>query len=97
MVVTILEAHIPEGRLKEVEPVFREGTATLPPEIKETFLVQDSNDQTLFRLITVWRSQEGLDRMRSSGEKPKGIQMFEAVGASPRLTINPVVLNRPGQ
>ncbi len=87
MVMTVLEAHVPAARLAEVEKVFREGMASLPPEIVESFLVRDTKDDTLFRLTTIWRSMEDLQAMRASGVKPKGVQMFESVGASPALSI----------
>ena len=94
MVVTVLEAHVPESRLDEVEPVFRNAMTDLPPEIVETFLTRSASDPTLFRLHTVWTSREALDAMRRSGVKPKGIQMFEAVGAHPDLAIFEVVVHR---
>lgn len=36
---------------------------------------------------------EALQAMRQSGVKPKGVQMFEAVGASPTLSIFDVVVH----
>jgi heme-degrading monooxygenase HmoA len=94
MVLTVLEAHVPTERLSEVERVFSEGTAQLPPEILATYMVRDTKDPTLFRLNTFWRTREDLDRMRNSGEKPKGVVMFEAVGAKPTLSIFDVVVQR---
>lgn len=93
MVMTVLEAHVPTTRLSEVERVFREGMSPLPPEITESYLVRDSEDPSLFRLNTVWQSMEALQAMRRSGVKPKGVQMFEAVGANPRLSIFEVVVH----
>ena len=87
MVMTVLEARVPADRLAEVEKVFREGMSPLPAEIVESFLVRDTKDSGLFRLTTIWRSLEDLQAMRASGVKPKGVQMFEAVGAAPTLSI----------
>ncbi len=94
MVMTVLEARLPPSRLADVLPVFEEGARELPPEIVETYLVRDTADPSLFRLNTVWRTREDLERMRASGIKPKGVQMFEAVGATPSLKIFEVVLHR---
>ncbi len=91
-VITMLEANVPQERLAEVKGVFASGMADLPPEIVESFLVQDMNDRTLFRLVTVWRTLEDLLEMRKSVAKPKGVQMFEAVGAKPKLMICDVVV-----
>ncbi len=94
MVMSVLEARVPDERVQEVARVFAEGTAELPPEIVATYLVQDTADRCRFRLNTVWRSMEDLQRMRLSGVKPKGVQMFEAVGASPALSIFSVIVHR---
>ncbi len=93
MVITVLEARVPEDRIGDVEAVFRQGIVNLPPEIAETYLVKDTSDSTLYRLNTVWRSRQALDAMRASGVKPKGVQMFEAVGANPTLSIFEVVVH----
>lgn len=93
MVMTVLEAHVPDARLSEVERVFREGMSPLPPEITESYLARDSKDPSLFRLTTVWQSMEALQAMRQSGVKPKGVQMFEAVGATATLSIFAVVVH----
>ena len=93
MVISVLESRVPQDRLGDVEKVFREGMANLPPEIVESFLVRDTRDASLFRLNTVWRSREALEAMRASGVKPKGVQMFEAVGGSPTLSLFEVVVH----
>jgi Antibiotic biosynthesis monooxygenase len=94
MVMTVLEARVAADRLGDVERVFREGTSFVPPELVETYLVRDTKDPSLLRLTTVWRSMADLQKMRQSGEKPKGVQMFEAVGVTPTLSIFEVVLHR---
>jgi heme-degrading monooxygenase HmoA len=94
MVMTVLEAHVPHERLGEVERVFTEMTTEIPPEIVETYLVRDVKDEALFRLVTIWRSKADLDAMRASGVKPRGVVMFEMVGAHPTLAIGEIVLRR---
>ena len=91
--MTVLEARVPADRLGEIEAVFRQGMTDLPPEIVESYLVKDSRDASLYRLNTVWRSSQALEAMRASGVKPKGVQMFEAVGARPALSIFDVVVH----
>jgi quinol monooxygenase YgiN len=93
MVITVLEAHVPAEHISDVQRVFSQGMRPLPPEIIESYLVRDTKDQSLFRLNTVWKSMEALQAMRQSGETPKGVQMFEAVGAKPSLSIFEVVIH----
>jgi heme-degrading monooxygenase HmoA len=93
MVMTVLEAHVPADRRDDVERVFREGMAVLPDVIVESYLLRDTTDPSRFRLTTVWRSLEALEAMRASGVKPKGVQMFESVGATPTLSVFDVVVH----
>ena len=93
MIMTVLEARVATDHHSDVEKVFREGMQPLPPEIVESYLVRDTNDPSLFRLTTLWRSMEALEAMRQSGVKPKGLQMFEAVGAKPFLHVFEVVVH----
>jgi hypothetical protein len=89
MVVTILEAEIAPERGAELEHAYREGTAYLPADILETFLLRHADT---FRIMTIWRSREALASMRASGMKPKGVQIFEQIGAMPQLTVFDVIV-----
>ena len=91
MVVTVLEAHVARDRIGDLESAWRDGSRALPPGLVESFLVRDSSDDTLFRIITVWSSHEALEEMRASVDKPKGVQFFESAGATPQLSILDVV------
>jgi heme-degrading monooxygenase HmoA len=95
MVMTILEAIVAQDRIEDLERAYREGTAIIPPEVFETFLVRDTQDETLFRIITVWTSRAALEQMRATVDKPKGVQIFEAAGATPALMILDVVAHQP--
>jgi quinol monooxygenase YgiN len=94
MVMTILEAIVARDRIEDLERAYREGTETLPPELVETFLVRDTQNETLFRIITVWVSRAALEQMRATVDKPKGVQIFEAAGATPTLMILDVVAHQ---
>lgn len=94
MVMTVLEAKVAPDRINDLESAYRLGTAKLPPEIVETLLVRDTIDETAFRILTVWASRDALAKMRASGEKPKGVQIFEAAGSTPKLSVFDVVVHR---
>jgi quinol monooxygenase YgiN len=94
MVITILTARVAPERAADLEKAYREGTAELPGDIVETFLARDSEDPNLHRILTVWSSREALDRMRAGPGKPKGVQIFEAAGAAPQLSIQEVLVRR---
>jgi len=96
MVLTVLDAQVARDRICDLERAWRDGSRTLPPGLVESFLVRDSSDDTLFRIITVWSSREALEEMRASVDKPKGVQFFEAAGATPQLSILEVVAHEKG-
>jgi heme-degrading monooxygenase HmoA len=87
MVITILEAHVAEQNWSALKNDFRSRTAELPPQMIRTYLLQDTADQTLWRIVSVWKSREALNEMRNSGETPTGVLMFRNVGAEPQLSI----------
>jgi hypothetical protein len=87
MVLTMLEARVAAERVSDLERAYREVIAELPPEIVETLLTRDARDPAVFRILTLWQSHEALEKMRASGVRPRGIQIFEAAGATPALSI----------
>ena len=95
MVITILEAHVGAEDWLAFQDDYKNRTAQLPPQMLQTFLLQDVADQTLWRIISVWKSREALDEMRNSGETPTGVLMFRNVGAEPKLSIFNVPASAP--
>ena len=87
MVITILEAHVDADRSSDLEQDFKQRTNKLPPQMMQTFLLQDTADKTLWRIVSVWKSRDALQEMRSSGETPAGILMFRSAGAEPQLSV----------
>lgn len=94
MVITVLHAEVAADRVADLERAYREATAQLPAEIVETFLLRDAAQANSFRILTVWRSRAALEAMRASGVKPKGVQIFEDAGATPRLSVLDVLIHR---
>lgn len=97
MVLTVLEAHVARDRIGDLECAWRDGSRTLSPALIESFLVRNSSDDTLFRIITVWSSREALEEMRASVDKPKGVQFFESAGVTPQLSILDVVAHEKAE
>ena len=88
MVVTMLEARLPDDQGAVLIDEYGAATAgdALPPVIVETFLLHAAGSD-LWRIVTVWASQDALDQYRESVETPEGVRMFRAAGAEPSLTI----------
>ena len=87
MVMTVLEARVVADNWTALRESYEANASVLPPGIVESFLIQDAGDATLWRIVTVWRNREALDRMRESGETPTGVLIFRSANAEPSLTI----------
>lgn len=97
MVVTILEGHVEGKNWSDFQREYEEKTVELPPQMIQTFLLQDTADPSLWRILSVWKSREALDEMRNSVETPGGVVMFRNAGAEPTLSIfNVSALAPPG-
>ncbi len=86
MVVTMLEARVEEDQADLLVGQFRGAGGSLPSFIIESSLLHDA-DSDVWRIVTVWASQEALDGYRASVETPEGVRMFRAAGAEPSLTV----------
>jgi quinol monooxygenase YgiN len=95
MVITILEARVSPENWAAFQEDFKNRIAELPPQMVRTFLLQSTADQTLWQIISIWKSREALDEMRNSGETPTGVLMFRNVGAEPKLSIFNVPVSAP--
>jgi hypothetical protein len=40
-----------------------------------------------WQIITVWKDKEALDKMRQSGQTPRGVLIFKEANATPTLSI----------
>jgi heme-degrading monooxygenase HmoA len=92
--MTILEAQVEPEWWDALRQSY-ESRARLPESgaIIESFLIQSIEDDSTWRIVTIWRDQEALDAMRSSGETPTGVLIFRDAEAEPRLTVFTVWAN----
>lgn len=97
MVMTILEARVDRQYWQMLETIFKSKTKNLEPGLVRTDLVRSKTDETLWRIMTVWESQEALTAMRQSGETPTGVVIFQSANAQPTLSIFDIVYeaNKP--
>jgi hypothetical protein len=92
MVLTQLEGTVAPEQWDTLKQAYRaEMNEPLPPYIVQTYLIQDSVNSELWRIITIWRSRQALMDYRASVETPSGVLMFRAAGTEPTLTIFEVV------
>jgi quinol monooxygenase YgiN len=87
MVMTILEARVSPAKWAALEQAYQEGAQHRDAGLVQSFLIQSSKEDNLWRILTIWSSRQALDAMRSTGETPRGILIFRAAGAEPVLSI----------
>ena len=51
----------------------------------QSFLIQNKETPTLWRIMSIWEDMESLQKVRQSGETPAGILIFKAAGAEAKL------------
>ena len=91
MVITEVEANVAEGHWELMRRSYRQLAAKLEPQILRSYLLQGTSDPTLWRVMTVWVSQEGLEEYRRSVDTPGALVLFRSVGAEPTRSIFNVV------
>ncbi len=87
MILTILEGRVLEENWGTLEAAYRQGVQQKESGIGQTFLVQNKREKELWRILTIWKSQEALDEMRSSGQTPRGVIFFREAKSEPTLTV----------
>jgi quinol monooxygenase YgiN len=91
MVITILEAQVAPDKAAILEAAYKQAIERLDAGMRETFLIRDSKDSSVWRILTVWESRDALEAMRQSGQTPRGVLMFRAADVEPKLSVFDVV------
>lgn len=87
MVMTILEARVTMENWPALEEAYRQAIQHREAGLAETFLIQSKKERDLWRIVTIWTSQEALDAMRNSGAVPRGVLIFRSAQAEPALSV----------
>lgn len=95
MILTILEAQVEQEKWKDLEQAYLKVDRTsLPKSLLSSHLVQDKSEPRLWRIVTIWASQEDMDSYRKSVETPAWFLVFRAAGAEPKLNISEVLSSK---
>jgi hypothetical protein len=87
MVITQIDAHVQPDKWQKLCESYRVMAESLEPQMVRTYLLQDTEDRTLWRIATVWKSREALDEFRRSVETPGAFLLFRSVGVEPERAI----------
>lgn len=87
MIIEILEGHITSERWDMFQEAYRKKLKTIPTQLVQNFLIQDVNDGTLWRIISIWRDKQSLDEALSKKIITTCAAMYEEVGVEPTYRI----------
>jgi heme-degrading monooxygenase HmoA len=86
MYVTIVEGAVDPAREDDLRSAWEETTSqALPDGFLESSLLRA--DDGIWRIVTVWESEEAVMAMRASGERPAALVMFERAGSEPSVSM----------
>ena len=87
-VVTIVEGIVPtENFDKILEEYANVSSSKAPDGLLQSFLMQETKEPGLWRIVTVWESMEKLMKMREETKVPVAISLFQNVGAQPSVKV----------
>ncbi len=91
MVLTILEGRVEKGNWKALEKAYSEASNDSTPGLVQSYLIHNQREDDIWRIMTLWSSQEALEAMRRSNETPRGVLIFRQAHTEPVLSIYNVV------
>jgi len=87
MIVEILEGRVTSERWDIFLEAYRKKLKTIPTQLVQNFLIQDINDDTLWRIISIWRDKQALDEALSKKIINTCAAIYEEVGVEPTYRI----------
>ena len=88
MIMTVREARVQKERWGALRAAWEDQTRRMrPPQLIESFLVQDANDGDRWRIVSLWPDRTALEEMRKAEPTPGGVVIFRAAGAEPELSL----------
>jgi hypothetical protein len=97
MMISILEAHVPEENWSLLEQAYERNSQLMPPGLEQSFLVHCIEAEDLWQIITVWSgmvSLQQIQKSKESGVTPRGVLIFREAHAEPTHSIFEVVQHR---
>ena len=93
MVISVMEANVPIDKWEELKISFRNATRMLPPQMKETLLVQSTIEHQYWKIVTVWHSTQQFHRIQEAILQSGIVEIFRMINIEPRQGLFEVILN----
>jgi hypothetical protein len=86
-VMTVLEARVPSDHWGALETTYGNMGTNRPAQLERAYLLQSTEDSSLWRLVAIWQSRATLQAYQGSVATPGGVLLFRSVGAEPSLSL----------
>lgn len=83
MHMTILRGHVSLANRSQLEQDYSKAMRHPPDGMLKSYLVHAADDNTLWQIITIWKSQDDYEQARKSGAAQVCMQMFCDAGSTP--------------
>jgi hypothetical protein len=83
MVMSVLEAYVPPAKWEELKLAYRHATETVPPQIRETILIQSVEDPQMWKILTCWHSKRHVKVVQDQYLKCGAAEIFRSIGIEP--------------
>ncbi len=91
-VTTVVQGEISSSSVEKFEKSFSAAKEeALPEGLVSTILLKNVRERGVYRIQTVWRSLEALEKMRSTTPTPKAFELFLKAGAKPTIDVYEIV------
>jgi len=91
MFISILEARVTPERWEILEEAYHKALKNIPPELRQSFLIQETQDRYVWRIITLWKSYEAYQAAQEAATTHTCVEVFRAANVEPtRRTFNVV-------
>lgn len=90
MVLITMQAHVPMDQWDVLTRAFDHAMKHRPADVLLGLLVHDNHQPTLWRIMTVWKSQEALDLYYETEGRIPSAHVFHLAGVVPEATVSEV-------
>jgi hypothetical protein len=97
MMISIIEARVAKENWPLLEQAYLRSSEQTPPGLEQSFLIQNIEEEEVWRIITVWSGMDSLQQIQRSieaGITPRGALMFQEAHAEPTHSVFEVVQHR---
>jgi len=83
MFITILRGHLAQEHWVRLQQQYEKLVHSLPDGMLDTYLVQSSEQPTLWEILTIWQSEEAYEKGRAQKKTEACELLFCDVGEAP--------------